>query len=363
MADPNQSSISSACRAIADFVKDEIDIGEDTVTVSVGNPLNAEIGSEHNVNLFFYRFDPSGFQTDVLPGETWMVRCFCLITPFAAGEGNISIGENDLRLLGEIMRLFHDNPVQSLDISDGESISTFQFQMIYQTLGLEEISQLWGTQGDIVYRPSLAYEIALMPVIPFEKRLPSPLVGAWGYDSSADMDSQYETPDVAVSSPTVSYVQVNTKIESWAPKICFVHNSQCVETLSFELDSSDVDSFAYSVWVAGDINTEVNFYWEVWDSSTGWRTLKNSDSTTISNSDINPDDISSAILFSVTSSGETNTTNESEQIIEVLAQAGQAVLYAVRSYKRKIEGATGTDYYARSNPLLISIYENTEQSS
>lgn len=354
MAVPDHSSLSTVCRAIADFVKDEIDFGEATVNVTLGNPENGEPtgqgNSGHGINLFFYRFEPSGFQSGVLPGETWMVRGHCLITPFGVDEGQKSAGEIDLRLLGEIMRLFHEQPITSIDIEDEDGdTQTFQLQTVCEALSMEELSQLWGTQGSVIYRPSVAYEIDLAPIIPLEKAVEAPLVGAWGVDIHSNTDdARYADASGDITQPVVAAKTPNTNIESWAPVACFVHSSACAETLSFELGGPALAGFQRKVWVAGDVGTDIDFYWEVWDSVNGWRTLAVSDSTTVPSESIDPENIDSGALFTVSAPVEDGSN--------IFDQAGQAVLYAQRTYKRAAEGDSGPDYTARSNPLLVSIY-------
>jgi hypothetical protein len=44
------------------------------------------------------------------------MRLYCLISAFGAPLDNVSAGENELRVLGEVMRLFHESPV--LDTSE-----------------------------------------------------------------------------------------------------------------------------------------------------------------------------------------------------------------------------------------------------
>ena len=55
--------------------------------------------------------EPTGFTFGLDPGESWLLRLHCLITPFGAAESPVSSGENDLRLLGEVLRVFHEKPV------------------------------------------------------------------------------------------------------------------------------------------------------------------------------------------------------------------------------------------------------------
>ncbi len=107
-----KSSLSQVCKAIADFVGDRLQASKHSMRVTIGCPSDAAPSDgEHTINLFFCRIEPAGFFTGGTPGDTWWVRLQCLVTGFGSSEEKISAGENDLRLLGEVMRLFHENPV------------------------------------------------------------------------------------------------------------------------------------------------------------------------------------------------------------------------------------------------------------
>ncbi|MCK7500252.1 MAG: DUF4255 domain-containing protein [Comamonadaceae bacterium] len=113
----------------------------------------------------------------MLPGDTWLLRMHRLATPFSVDESPTLAGENDLRAIGEVLRHFHENPVFDLAV-DGE---TFRIQVIFLTLGLDQLNQLWSTQGDTVYRPSAAVRGEPRPGHPAH-RAPCrrPLTGAIG---------------------------------------------------------------------------------------------------------------------------------------------------------------------------------------
>jgi len=193
-----------------------------------------------------------------------------------------------------------------------------------------------------------------MPVIPVEPANESPLVGAWGMDSHANMDARYEEASATVSIPVVYYQEVNTNIESWAPAICFVHQDECVQTLAFELESMELTGFERKVWIAGELGAQIDLYWEVWDKESGWRTLDSVDSTDVSSTAIDPGNIDIGALFTVRAPSYSDNGNT----INPLELPGQLVLYAVRSYRRSSEGNSGPEYRARSNPLLVSLYES-----
>lgn len=169
------SPLSQVCKGVRNYLDAQINgAGRSKVNVVVAAPADtASAGaadSEHRLNLFFNRFEPSGIFPDTLPGETGWVRAYCLVTPFAVDEDSIGAGENDLRLIGEVLRIFHEKPVLLLRV-DGVD---YQLQVIFQPLALEQLNQLWSTQGEAVYRPSLLYEVTLAPVLPAVKALAAP---------------------------------------------------------------------------------------------------------------------------------------------------------------------------------------------
>jgi hypothetical protein len=347
MAAPSPSSVSEACRAMAQFLNNSLQVGDATVRVTVGNPADAapsEQDADHRINLFFYRFEPIGFGPDRLPGETWQLRAHCLVTPFALLEDNISAGENDLRLLGEVVRIFHETPERVITVAvyqnGGEGVEEqFHIQTVFQPLGLEEINHLWSIQGgDIAYRPSLAYEIALAPVIPRSRAVGSPLVGATGVQVHPHLAASTPTFEGVVQTPVLRPVQVNTQVAQWVPQICFVHQGVCAQALSFQMGSAALAAFVPSVWVAGEVGTQVSLRWELWDSQTGWTPQVSEVSAVIGNTGLDPARVDLAVTHT---------------LALPLSEAGQAVLYAVRSFTRQTDGATVA---VRSNPLLLSLY-------
>jgi len=331
------SSLSQICRELADQLGTAINSGDDSeVTVMVGNPQDAvpSGSNSHRVNFFFYQFSPFEFDADALPGETGFMRIHCMITPFGVSEDSVGAGEHDLRILGEVIRIFQEQPVFSMTVDS----QAYHIQVVMQQMEVEQTSQLWGTQGDVVYRPSVTYEIALAPVVPDEAAVLSPLAGSLGLEIQASL-SQNE-PTVTPVSPMVPVTQVNTSIESWQPRVCLVVGGACHENLSFEVGSPELAGLSAVVWVAGDIGTSVDLRWDVWDPATGWETLPVFASPVIAEDTLDPELVGDATTTAVT--------------LPFTDQGGQAVLYAVRTYER---AGDGVEITVLSNPLLISLYE------
>jgi hypothetical protein len=329
-----ETSLSRACRSIADFIQSAFTASGHPIQVRLGTPAAAQpatTDTEHRLNLFFHRFEPIGFGSHELPNQTLWIRAYCIITAFAVDEDRISAGESDLRLVGEILRLFHENPVlEPVDVG-GE---VMQVQMVLQPLGLDQIQQLWQTQSEVAYRPSLAYEIALVPIVPKVPAIGGPLVGAIGAEVRARLTRQ--PPTVTPLPPAVVPRLIDTGTADWVPQIAFVSPTGLVESLSLRLGSPELAALQLTVAIAGQVGAAVTLTWEVWDPVAGWRPGGTGQPTTVGFARL-PDDGATGIAVQLPS-----TTT-----------AGQAALYAAHAVTRS-DGAALT---VRSNPLLVTLYQ------
>ncbi len=333
------SSLSRVCRAIADFVSVGIDASANSVRVLLGTPSEASKASEsqHRVNLFFYRVEPAAFGPGPSADETWWIRLHCLITSFGVMEDQISAGENELRLLGEVLRLFHEAPVlEPLDV-DGERV---QLQAIFQPLTTDELNHLWSTQSEVSFRTSLAYEMVLAPVVPRSPAIEAPRVGAVGQQVGIGAGARREGFDGTAVAPPVSASTVDIARVDWAPRICFVVDGDCQQSQAFTVSEIQVGSLVPEVWVAGQDGTAVILRWQIWDHKEGWRDAKPPVAAIATGPRLDP-----------AAAAVTPTTSVPLPFDD---RAGQAMLHAERVFVRPSDGAELT---LRSNPLLISLYE------
>ncbi len=332
------SPLSQVCKGIRAYLDGEINAPtRSKVTVVLATPAEtASAGagdSEHRLNLFFYRFEPPGLFPDILPGETGWLRTFCLITPFAVDEEPVGAGENDLRLLGEVIRIFHERPVHLLTV-DGEE---YHLQVIFQPLGLDQLNQLWSTQGDTIYRPSALFEISLTPVVPATKAVSAPLTGGFGLGMQATMERR-EASAIGTR-PEVPVMNPDTAQEAWAPAIAFVHQGACALSLGFAVGSAELAAFVPRVWIAGKVGASVTLRWETWAAAAGWQTVDPAVAGVVASAGIDPNEAAGAVTQALT--------------LPFADHAGQLMLYAERSYTRASDGVVLT---VRSNPLLINLY-------
>lgn len=330
------SSIASVCKSLADYLGEQFSGTDTPLQVLLGSPADAamaEPDTEHHLNLFFFRFEPSGFGADSAPGDTQYLRMHCLVTPFASAEDGIGSGENDLRVIGEVLRVFQEKPVFQLTVKE----QTFHLQVMFQTLGMDQINQIWSTQGDTVYRPSVLYEVSLAPVIPNEPRVTAPLAGSVGLGVAGQM---IPGPTPVAVPPPVRHWRPDLQREDWAPVLAWVYESTLAQSLSFALGSDALDNFTPEAWVVGEPGTEVSLVWEIWEADSGWQEASGAETHTLAETALNPDGVASATLAA--------------PVIPFRDRAGQMVLYARREYQRSSDGQMLT---RRSNPLVINLYE------
>ncbi len=340
-----QSSISVVCNAVYEFVRTGVGAAANGITVTMGAPAKVADDSDtppHRINLFFYRFEPGGFESAVHPNDPWRIRLYCLISAFGIDEGAVQAGENDLRMLGEIIRIFRERPVLDAVAVGSEQV---RLQAVFSPISDEQINQVWSTQGDAIYRPSVIYEMALAPVIPSVLRVAPNLVGAVGQQARAVQTARYGPFNGVAQGPPVGVTEIDISNPNWVPAICWIYQNTCAHSLSFDETSAEFAAFTPQIWLVGDSGGSVNLVWEVWDSAAGWRSAGVPVAATPFNEVIDPDNIPAiappfplTVVNPVVIPGGTN--------------AAQGVLYAMRTVA--IPGRPTVE--VRSNPLLLSLY-------
>jgi hypothetical protein len=332
------SPLSQVCRGLRAYLDGEIN-APDRAKVSVILATPAETASvdagdsAHRLNLFFYRFEPSGLFPDTLPGEIGWLRAYCLVTPFAGSEDSVSAGENDLRIIGEVVRIFHERPEFTLTI-DG---TDYLIQVIFQPLGLDQLNQLWSTQGETIYRPSVLYEVSLAPVVPVEPAVSPRLTGGFGLRVQPTLGGA--EAEVSAHPPEVPAMTPNLARPDWSPAIAFVREKLCTFSISLALGSDALTGFVPRVWIAGKAGETVRLRWQTWDAANGWQEQAPATSAVITSPTINPEAAANATALPLP--------------LPFTDRVGQMLLHAERDYTRPADGAVVT---LRSNPLLVSLY-------
>lgn len=233
------------------------------VSISVDTPAAVAKSQQDStgksfLNLFFYRIEPSGFYPSSGAHDPWYVRVRCLMTAFSQAtvdeQSNIiSGGEIDLRVLGEVLRYFNENPIIVPEHKEDDVGA--HLQVVLSSLSSEEINQIWSTQGDVAYRPSLLYEIALLPIEPKVRAAPPLPVVAGGIktQSYAKMKAARREPTDGISPP----MEIGEG-KSWVPALSFVTDELAKQAISMVF----APGLDVQVWVAGQKHEAIDFVWQ-----------------------------------------------------------------------------------------------------
>lgn len=337
------SSLSIVCKHVFDFIGTGLGASVNNIAMTLGAPgEEAEDTGINRINLFFYRFEPGGFDAMSHPQEPWHMRIFCLITTFGVGDTDVSAGEYELRMLGEVIRLFRETPVLSAVTSETEEV---RLQAVFTPVSDEQINQIWSTQGDVNYRPSVVYELALVPIVPLARRAQPPRVGALGMEARAGQSARFAHFSGAIQGPPVRRQQVNSDDPQWLPLLSWVHNGQCAHSLALDITSPEFAAFASEIWLAGDPGESVELQWEIWDNA-GWRSAGPAVSVQVFNGEIDPANVPpAAVGFPLAVANPV--------VIPPDQNAAQGMLYATRDV---VLSPGQPPVRLRSNPLLLSLY-------
>ncbi len=379
------SSLSKICNEIREHI-DSLGLttspADWEVTVTIGAPGINQTSpvTKNTLNLFFYRFEPFGFAADALPGDVQWVKMFCIITAFGVDEDidsddrvDFSAGFNELRMLSQVMRLFQEQPVMLIEGDDSGEV--WHTQIIQRPLADEHINQIWSTQGDTIYRPSLAYEIALAPIEPVTSspevaRVAS--IGAQAHSNTQNQNLLWPT-DTDTRFPAIPSITVDTSNPQWAPAIVMVSGTalerQASLSTNFQVpgNAADADFSSFpeiDIWIAGD-STKTN------DITIVGQLLQNPDDDKNSGHwiEISPvenqtADVDSIDISSLPAPAATHFTLQQSHWtgISASSHSWQLQLFSERHIKYNAVTGLWTDTTAndadiriRSNPLLISL--------
>jgi hypothetical protein len=262
---PPPSALSIAANGVADAIDAHFRRNGAVVHVFADTPAASAkraAADAHIINLFFYRISPSGFHAAQTANDPLMLRLHCLVTPFcrdgpAENDGDVlPAGEAELRLLGEVVRLFHEHPIVGpLAASGAASAARYALQAVLRAPDMEEINHVWTTQGnDLPYRASAAYEFALAAVDPAVFVEPAPPVR--GFRGEID-------PHMGRASGPVGETM---GLDAWTPALMFVVGAgQLTDALTLiwtEAQFQDNPDEPVTVALAGIVGESAVLQWE-----------------------------------------------------------------------------------------------------
>ncbi len=355
------------------------------VTVTIGAPAANQSANNgtNTLNLFFYRFEPFSFAADSQPGDVQWVKMYCIITAFGVDEDtdndttvDFSAGFNELSMLSQVMRLFQEQPVLLIEGDTPEELWHTQF--IARPLADDQINQIWSTQGETVYRPSIVYEIALAPIKPDIPKPQVARVASVGTRAVSNINNRYARwpTDGQTQFPQVPSISVDLSNPQWAPAIMMISglaaNRQADLSINLQVPNAGADADFSSfpqieLWVAGDpLKTgDLNLVGQLLqnppdiDTSPAWQNITPlSISADVETLDINNLPAPATTNFTLTQAHWTAIDNTKNN--------WQLQLFAERYIKFDPDSgewvdttSSGAGVRIRSNPLLITLTRET----
>lgn len=363
------SAISDAANKLRFLLSNAIDTLSDS-EIRIGHPKDTFVGmkpEKNHLNLFFYNVLYDGYPADGLSSNPLYIRLHCLITAVGAkSNGSPSAGENDLRLIGEVMRVLHEQPFVALD--GGTTNTVARLEIVPQPLSLDNLNHIWSTQGDTAYRLSVAYEMALAPVplareLDASPRTGDPHVLSWG---EMTRDTKEEQVGLVSGRPEVSFLEIDTTPEDWVPHICLVEKKNSTpKILHYVFKITGNPTTPQEVLIAGKDRGKVKLFWSVWrrktnNSTVAWKEdiadvetpqikeIKNPSGSTapFHPNRIDPDDIDTRRIFKVRLPADIGSTD---------TKTWQAMLHAVHEWSHEDPAGSGTMKVTKmkSNALLL----------
>ena len=172
----------SSLAMAAESISQQLQAALADITVIVGTPMAAKTlsdtnGDKHYLNIFFYRIAPSGFHPAQTSDDPLFLRVAALLTPFPAKTIANPEPHAALRILGEVLRYFHEDPVGEVlptGAANPQLRTPYRLEAALQAPTMEELNHIWTTQGsEIGYQMSAAYEFSLVPVDPLVAATPA----------------------------------------------------------------------------------------------------------------------------------------------------------------------------------------------
>jgi hypothetical protein len=248
------TALAQACEEVRRHLSASLGDRQQPNRVQIGNLADAApatTSDPNRVNLLFYRVEPDGSTMGISdPARPWLVRLHLLITAFAS-EDDPSVGHNDLRLLGEVAAILHERPILDVIDVEGEAV---RLDVVPEPLSVESLNQLWSVQGEVGFRPSLGYEVALVPIVSDTDPVVAPLVGEPLLSAAP-----FTSPPVAVGAPGRADLRlVGTDHPTF---------------LSIARDDPALPGLVLQVWIRCPDLDRVELVWELLEGGGPWRRL------------------------------------------------------------------------------------------
>jgi hypothetical protein len=347
------SAISVAARALRTHLSGAIGVPEGQILIGHPQQSVKDVEGEVNkqfLNLFFYRVDHGAVPVDGSAEDPLLLRLYCLITGLGTketiGSSSVSAGENDLRLIGGVMKRLHERPLLSLLNESAQELA--RLQVVLHPMSLDDLNHVWSTQGETPYRLSVGYELALVPLPLAQFGDRSPRVGSVGLSVQSAVQSGLDVASLPAAglgtprlTPQVPAIFVDGNAADWTPHLAFFAGGTLQYSLALR---SDALPLALMVIALGAPGAQVRLEWEIFDATApqpNWQVVPaNPANVPVSSDTLNP------------TQTEPPLPGLTRSVSLPINARGQAVLRAVRDYTRP----DGVIVQLRSNPLFIAVH-------
>lgn len=184
------TTLSMAARALRTHIATNTDLEE--TNVLLGHPASVQIlnGTDPYLSVYFFSVYPAANSADIRPKERLDTIVHCIVTPLAknptSSASQITSGEEDLRILGQVMACMHEWRLLIVNDMDEEPVCSVE--IIPLELSMDKLSKIVPTQPEGGFRPTIAYELSLIPLFTKESPPIEPEVKVVTYGVSPDMD-------------------------------------------------------------------------------------------------------------------------------------------------------------------------------
>lgn len=342
MADASSLSLAALC--LRSRLKKATNIAENRIVIGHPQAAAEQRESEQDedlLNLFFYRVELDGYPTDGASDEPCYLRAHCLITALGgkSSDSSRSSGEVELQLMSAVIADLHAHP--TITISDLSTQPLAKLQIVPASFTLDNLNHLWATQSNVPYRLSVAYELALMPLPPAQRKEEKPRVGSIAVVVRPDLIPPIlpkEGFPLVGTRPQAPYIQVDVRRPDWTPHLCFLdEEGNAVYTLSVKADGNS----KVHVIALGEPGEELKLTWNIWSTSNRIWELSSNEVTY---------KVLSSILDPHSSKGDLQGVAQEIQV--PISDSGQALLLASRSWQAHEQAPAMT---LTSNPLLVTL--------
>jgi hypothetical protein len=158
---------------IADPVLKTLFSGGGTAVVSLGNPDEMSALSDSGISLWLYRIvrdeqrlnaPPERIGPNSVRPTPLAIRLHYLIAPVWGVDGSSAPIETRHQMLGAVLQTFHDTPLISGVLLDGDFAGTsVELAMRLESPDLESLARVWDSL-DSAYQLSVSYEVSIVSI-------------------------------------------------------------------------------------------------------------------------------------------------------------------------------------------------------